>query len=158
MRFIHRIRGNRRSQAAGRRSQDHATWTRCMHFSPFAAGRLATAVRFGNRLAPLAGRHLTGQKAWDGPTKTLAGAFYEPGDVVHLSLSRRDAASDSEAACGLRTTAGGMPIGPPPLDSRRAALRDGPYEGPSRGIFFLRAEGYSRRCCPPESVAAGRRI
>jgi hypothetical protein len=26
------------------------------------AGHLATAVRFGNRLAPLVGRHLTGQK------------------------------------------------------------------------------------------------
>ena len=30
------------------------------------AGRLATAVRFGNRLAPLAGRHLTGQKGLAG--------------------------------------------------------------------------------------------
>ena len=52
------------------------------------------------------------------PTKAPAGAFfYEPrvtrGDVVHLSLSRRDTASDSEAACGLRTATGGMPIGIP---------------------------------------------
>ena len=28
----------------------------------FTAGRLATAVRFGSRPAPPAGRHLTGQK------------------------------------------------------------------------------------------------
>ena len=30
-------------------------------------GRLATAVRFGNRLAPLVGRHLTGQKGLGRP-------------------------------------------------------------------------------------------
>lgn len=49
---------------------------------------------------------------WPSPTKTSSGAiFYEPrgtrGDVVTLSLSRRNTASDSEAAlrtanCGLR--------------------------------------------------------
>ena len=34
------------------------------------AGRLATAVRFGNRLAPLAGRHLTGQKGLGRPLQS----------------------------------------------------------------------------------------
>ena len=34
------------------------------------AGRLATAVRFGNRLAPLVGRHLTGQKGLGRPLRS----------------------------------------------------------------------------------------
>ena len=34
------------------------------------AGRLATAVRFGNRLAPLVGRHLTGQKGLGRPLQS----------------------------------------------------------------------------------------
>ena len=33
-------------------------------------GRLATAVRFGNRPAPLVGRHLTGQKGLGQPLRT----------------------------------------------------------------------------------------
>ena len=35
--------------------------------------------------------------------------------------------------------------------------QDGPYAGPGRGIF-LRAEGFSKRRCQFESVAAERRI
>ena len=46
-------------------------------------GRLATAVRFGNRLAPLVGRHLTGQKGLGRPLQC---------DIY-----------DVAAACGLRT-------------------------------------------------------
>ena len=48
---------------------------------------------------------------------------------------------------------------PAPPDSRYLADQKGsgrPLRWPQMGRF-LRAEGYSRRCCPPESVAAGRR-
>ena len=62
------------------------------------AVRLATAVRFGNRLAPLVVRHLTGQKGLGRPLRQ-------------------------------------------------------PRVGP-----FLRAEGYSRRCCHFEFIAAKHRI
>ena len=43
------------------------------------------------------------------------------------------------------------------LFSFRAALRDGPYEDPGRG-HFLRAEGFPKRRCHFESVAAQRHL
>ena len=49
-------------------------------------GRLATAVRFGNRLAPLVGRHLTGQKGLGRPLQC---------DIYDIA-----------AACELRPAAG----------------------------------------------------
>ena len=72
--------------------------------------RPATAVRFGNRPAPSVGRHLTGQKGLGRPLRNPDwGYFYElrasRSDIVNLSLSRRNAASDSEANCRLRTAA-----------------------------------------------------
>ncbi|WP_370842549.1 hypothetical protein [Megasphaera sp.] len=49
------------------------------------AGRLATAVRFGNRLAPLAGRHLTGQKGLGRPLQ------WRTATCVLLNISRKTA-------------------------------------------------------------------
>ena len=133
------------TQAAGRGSQFakpcHIGQSRIS--STGRCGPPATAVLFGNRPAPSAGRHLTGQKGLqDGPYAkprsgrspplrrgggplAVEGFFpYEPrvtrGDVVSLSLSRRNVASDSSStndlrrttspsamspACGLRTAA-----------------------------------------------------
>ena len=77
-------RAGRRSQAAVR--ENHTTLTRQVYGQVFTAGR-------PNRVGP-----------YDGPSW---GVFYEPrvtrGDVVALRLSRRNAASESEAACDLRT-------------------------------------------------------
>ena len=75
-----------------------------------AAGRPATVVRFGSRPAPSVGRHLTGQKGLGRPLRNPDwGYLYElrvsRSDVVNLSLSRRNAASDSEANCRLRPAA-----------------------------------------------------
>ena len=84
---------------------------------------------------------------YDGPER---GVFYEPratrGDVVALSLSRRNAASESEAACETSQSA-----------SLTAPLSGEPY-APRLGRFFLRAEGYSKRCCQFESDAAQRHL
>ena len=55
--------------------------------------------------------------------------------VVSLSLSRRNAASESEKKAVARKT---MPHGPVmyiTIYSQRAALWDGPYAGPGRGVF-----------------------
>ena len=51
------------------------------------AGRLATAVRFGNRLAPSVGRHLTGQKGFQAsPThKAVGRVFLWPADHALFS-------------------------------------------------------------------------
>ena len=76
-------------------------------WSNLTSGTPATAVRFGNRPAPSAGRHLTGQKGFPGrPLRSPSrGYFYKlrasRSVVVNLSLSRRNAASEAEAACVL---------------------------------------------------------
>ena len=72
--------------------------------------------------------------------------------VVSLSLPRRNAASESEekavARCSWSVARKNLPLYSDRCGriSQRAAFQDGPYDGPGRGIF-LRAEGYSRRCC-----------
>ena len=72
------------------------------------SGPPATAVRFGNRPAPSAGRHLTGQKGFPGrPLRSPSrGYFYKlrasRSVVVNLSLSRRNAASESKERAAAR--------------------------------------------------------
>ncbi len=61
----------RSSQTAVRKTMPHGP-VRCMDI--LHSGPPATAVRFGNRLAPSVGRHLTGQKGLGtAPTHKAAG-------------------------------------------------------------------------------------
>ena len=73
-------------------------------FTIYSGGPPASAVRFGCRPVPSAGRHLTGQKGfWDGPYGY--GPRYSPLFVAPLQVTSHE-----------------------PRAPRRAALWDGPYE------------------------------
>ena len=67
-------------------------------------GRLATAVRFGNRLAPLVGRHLTGQKGLGRPLQCDIYDVAAACDLRPAACDLRPATCDLRpATCGLRT-------------------------------------------------------
>ena len=83
------------------------------HDQLFAAGRPATAVRFGNRPAPSVGRHLTGQKGLGRPLRIrpLAVFFYGPQDRGDLRPATCELRSFFIACMRYRR---GRPKGVPP--------------------------------------------